>query len=199
MNFRYIDPPVKQEIDDYIDKHQLTNVIVSNVCLDKSAYLKAFSDLDCYVSVSNGEGFSIQPREAMALGIPTIVSNNTAQKTIAESGLVLSVDTSHITPAVYDWNKTRSYGEWHLCSEDEVAEALLSMYHNYSKHLENAQEAREWSAQFDFPSLLPLYRTLLNPQTIELGAENCITDDKIVTTSPELLEKYQQLFPEKFR
>ena len=193
INSRSIDPAYKQEIDQYITEHKLTNVIISNVCLNKDSYLNFFSDLDAYVNISRGEGFSIQPREAMALGIPTIVTSNTAQTTIAESTFALAIDTPERIPAIYDWNKTKSYGEWASCSEEEVSKALLSLYHNYSAHLKQSEEARKWAAQSDFSYLKPLYKTLLRPKAVELGSENKITPDKLITTSPTLLKKYQSL------
>ena len=54
-------------------------------------YIEFISTFDCYVNLSKGEGFSIPPRESLALGIPCIISDNTAHKTICDSGLVLPV------------------------------------------------------------------------------------------------------------
>lgn len=193
INSRYVDPDYKQTIDDYIKQHDLTNVIVSTVCLDKHSYLNFFSSLDAYISISTGEGFSIQPREAMALGIPTLVTNNTAQTTIAKSNLTLTIETPEKIPALYNWNKTRSYGEWSTCSEEEVSKALLSLYNNYESHLKNNAKARQWAKRSDFSQLKPLYQTLLHPKVIELGTENKITPEKLITTSPSLLKKYQAL------
>lgn len=193
INSRYVDPDYKQAIDDYIKAHELRNVIVSTVCLDKHSYLNFFSSLDAYVSISTGEGFSIQPREAMALGIPTLVTNNTAQTTIAKSNLALTLETAQKIPAIYNWNPTRSYGEWSTCSVDDVAQGLLTLYHDYDAQLEKSAEARLWAKSSDFSHLKPLYRTLLHPKKVILGTENTITDEVITTTSPTLVEKYQAL------
>lgn len=193
INSRYADSDYKQVIDDYIKEHGLTNVIVSTVCLDKHSYLNFFSSLDAYISISRGEGFSIQPREAMALGIPTLVTNNTAQTTIAKSHLTLSIETPEKIPAIYNWDKTKSYGEWSTCSEEEVATALLILYNNYDAQLEKSQNARAWARESDFSHLKPLYQTLLHPKAVELGTENKITPEKLITTSPSLLKKYQAL------
>ncbi len=193
INSRTSEPSYKGEIQAYLDKNQISNVVVSNVCLDKHSYLNFLSNLDCYVSVSLGEGFSIQPREAMALGIPTIVSNNTAQKTIAKSNLVSIIETPIKVPAFYDWNQNRSYGDWSTCSIDDIAIALQEMHDHYTSYLSKSSQARKWAKQYDFSHLKPLYKTLLHPPTIELGDENRITPNKITTTSPALVEKYQKL------
>ncbi len=193
INSRYIQPEYAEKIQNYLDQNHISNVLVSNVCLDKHSYISFLIGLDSYVNISRGEGFSIQPREAMALGIPTIVSNNTAQTTIARSQLVSAIETPHKIPAVYDWNLSRSYGDWSTCSVDQVAAALLDMYNNYSSHLKQSEKAREWAMQYDFFHLKPLYKMLLRPTYVELGDENIITSEKIVTTSPTLLKKYQKL------
>ena len=71
-----------------IKQFKLTNVELTEGMLSREENIDFFRDIDCYVLVSKAEGFSITPREALAAGIPCILSNNTAHKTICETGLV---------------------------------------------------------------------------------------------------------------
>lgn len=193
INSRSSDPLYEKEIREYLEGEHITNVQISKVCLDRHAYLNFLSHLDCYVNLSQGEGFSIQPREAMAMGIPTMVTRNTAQITIANNAPVAVVDTPIQVPAIYDWNKERAYGEWSTCSAENVAEALILMRSEYSSFLKHSEKARQWAASYDFSALKPLYKTLLCPKKVELGKENLITSEKIVTTCPYLVKKYESV------
>jgi glycosyltransferase involved in cell wall biosynthesis len=95
----------KEIIDTLINKikeYKLTNVelIVKPYSWDE--YLAFFKSLDCYVFLSQGEGFSVSPREALACGLPCILTNNTAQITICDSGAVRVVPSNILIPAFYD-------------------------------------------------------------------------------------------------
>jgi len=115
----------------------LENVFFSELCFDEPAYIEMFKTVDCYVTLSKGEGFSIQPREAMAMGIPVIATNISSQKTICESQLVKSVSAPFLEPAVF-W-EDQVYGYFSECSIDEATEAFIDIYNNYDFYLEKAQ------------------------------------------------------------
>ena len=155
-------------------------------------YLKTFEDLDCYVSISTGEGFSIQPREAMALGIPAVLTNNTAQSTICDSNLVRKVTSSIEIPA-FNVGFNNYYGVCYDCKQDDVAHALRDIYDNYDHYLQQGAQARAWVKQYCYSELRPLYVSLVKPQHIILGQENKLTAHSLTTDSPELFEKYQRL------
>ena len=94
INCRICAPVLRAQILDVLKRLNATNIVFTEDCLDTQSYFERFSSIDCYISISKGEGFSIQPREAMAMGIPTIVSDNTAQHTICQSNLVKSIHTT---------------------------------------------------------------------------------------------------------
>ena len=81
-------------------KNQLTrNVEILLSSLPGSEYKSFLQSLDCYVLLSRGEGFSLTPREALALGKPCIITNNTAHQTIAKTGFVYVVQSRLPEPA----------------------------------------------------------------------------------------------------
>ena len=185
---------VKAEIIDEIVKQNCSNIYFTELKLRNDAYLEVFQGLDCYVSVSKGEGFSIQPREAMALGIPVIATNNTGQTTICNSNLVTVVASNILEPAKY-FERELPSGHQFNCDVDDVAAALMAVYTNYDTHLKRAEEARVWASSYDYSNkdLSKIYKSLVNPRKIILGMENVIHEDYIVTDSKDLYEKYQKL------
>ena len=124
----------RQKIVDYITENNLTNVDYEIIEKDAELYNQYFNEVDCYVSLSKGEGFSVQPREAMARGIPVIVSDSLAQKTIAESGFVRAISADIPKLAVYeDGNLIIGYN-FDVKTSDAKA-AMLDVYNNYQKYL----------------------------------------------------------------
>jgi glycosyltransferase involved in cell wall biosynthesis len=178
-------------INKEIDFLGLHNVEFTQLPLDSAEYLKLFKTLDCLVNLSKGEGYSIQPREAMALGIPVIVTDNTAQSTLCKTGLVRAVASDECEPAPYFGHM--SFGVWYTCSIDEVANALLDVYTNYDMFLKKAQASREWVQNCEYKNLKNFYVNLVKPKTVILGDEDKITENYLMTTSKELYQKYTKI------
>ncbi len=185
-------PEVKQEIIDEIIKQNCNNIKFTELRLNKDAYFKLFQSVDCLLSVSKGEGFSIQPREAMALGIPTIVTHNTGQSTICDSGLV-KVVSSDIPEPCYYFGRTIQDGERFNCTVDECAAAIEDVYLNYAKYLDKGPAMREWASAYDYSNLSSQYECIASPKKVILGDVNKITDECIYTDSKSLYNKYMNL------
>ncbi len=192
INSRYADLATKNGIKQAIQDLGLTNVDFTEMVLERPLYVKVFEDIDCYVSLSTGEGFSIQPRESMALGIPAIVTDNTAQSTICKSELVRRVAAEQEIPAYYNWFD-EVIGKSYDCSIEDATEALRDVYENYDTYLSKGEERREWVKQYRFSRLKSKYLNLIKPRSVVLGEENQITEEGIVTTSRELYDKYRTL------
>lgn len=168
------------------------NVILSKKSLSNQEYLNLFSKVDCYVSLSQGEGFSIQPREAMALGIPVIVSAATAQETICDSLLAYSIPTIEKIPAFYE-HLNEVYGYRFQVDKKVVVEALKEMKEHYSIYLQKNKLMREYAKSYDYENLSSLYLNLVKPKKVILGNDNILTDSYLMTSSETLYKKYNQL------
>lgn len=156
INSRYSFNGNHHEILRYLHRHDIRNVIFTTRSLKNFEYNNLFASSDCFVSAAFGEGFSIQPREAMVLGIPSIVTNNTAQQTICSSGLVKSVEC-HMTEPAYHYFSDKPYGLFFKCSREDLSEAMEDVYLNYDKYLERNLEARSWALNFDISNLENTY------------------------------------------
>jgi glycosyltransferase involved in cell wall biosynthesis len=182
----------RSQIFSEIKKLGLNNVIVSEQCLNPADYAKRWLHVDCYISLSKGEGFSIQPRESMALGIPTIVTNSTGQKTICKSGLVRVVPCNNLVPASYGWFKG-VFGNFEDCTVSDAAIAMQDVYNNYQFYLEKSEKMRKWAQQYHYPNLREMYLSVVIPHKVILGDTDIIETNKIITTSPALRDKYTQI------
>lgn len=184
----------KNNIKKAIKESGCSNIHFSTFELKGDAYLHFFQNVDCYVSLSKGEGFSIQPREAMALGIPVIATNNTGQTTICQSDLVKVVKSNILIPADYH-NYFSSAGQMFDCTIDDAAEAFLDVFHNYETYLNKKEEARKWASQYSYSNrgLTELYETIVKPKEIHLSDKDIITKNRIETSSVELCNKYKRL------
>jgi glycosyltransferase involved in cell wall biosynthesis len=192
LNSRQGEPFYSQAIKNEIYRLGATNIEFTEIVLPDELYLKTFQNIDCYVNVSTGEGFSIQPREAMALGIPVIITDNTGQSTICSTSLVRKIPSLVKTPAFYP-TYSNYYGYSYDCELEDIVSALKDVYDNYDYYLQQGPAAREWAKQCSFEHLRSLYLGLIKPKKMILGSINKITPDCLFTDSQELCEKFNQL------
>ncbi len=181
-------------IEEYIQQKGVSNIEVSTVMFNEEQYIDYMATADCYVLVSLGEGFSNTPREAMALGVPTIVSDNTAQSTIVSSGFGIGVPCKNIIPAVYDGIKKTMRTGFHFdCTIEDLKIAFLNMVNNYAFYKAQAVGARNWVRQYDWPQFKKDYFTLFNPQKVILSSEDRIdgVTGTIMTTDKTFYQKWK--------
>ncbi len=191
MNYRYADKTTLKEVSNLIDSLNAKNIFLTNYKLDNEQYLKYLEQGDAFFSLSKGEGFSIQPREAMALGFPVIISDNTAHTTIVKTGLACAIKcpTTEICDIIPQWN----CGDVFVADIDEAAKALKEVYENYEVYLEKAQQRRDWAERYQYKHLKNYYLSLFKPKKIKLSDRNEIREDGLVTNCPELYKKYTKV------
>lgn len=181
---------------DLIRNLGLKNIIFTHNVMNDKQYLEFMDSMDCFVNVSKGEGYSICPREAMALGLPCILSNNTAQKTLCESGFVRGIPSEIPEDAMPFYRRffgTQHVGVFFNCNINDVREALRDVYNNYDSYLEKAIRGREWVTRFQWENLKLRYLNLIKPKKIILGSENVVTDEYLMTNSEVLYQKYLEI------
>jgi hypothetical protein len=193
INSRGAHDETKDKIMEYISNSGVKNIEYAVNSLSHDLYANILKEVDCFVYPSKGEGFSVQPREAMALGIPTIITNNTAQKTICNSDLVECVDSNIEKTAYYqEWDRV-IIGNNFDCTVDDLANAMLKVYENYDDYLKQSEAARAWAANYQYENLKEKYLNMVKPKKVILGDRNEITDEYLMTNSKELYEKYKAL------
>ena len=188
------DPGFCNELQKLITSLELKNIDFSIRCPGKEEYLKEFQEVDCYVSLSKGEGFSIQPREALALGIPCIVTCNTAQKTLCELESVRSVKSDMEEKAIIHTFDEYIGMQYNALASD-VIDAFNDVYNNYENYINKGSSSRLWASNYLYENLENKYLSLIGRNLVEFGDENTITSSEIRTNSKKL---YQKLLRIKF-
>lgn len=177
-------------LEDYVEGKGITNIEVTSDLLSEEEYVDFVHNLDCYMLLSLGEGFSNTPREALACGIPVIVSDNTAQSTICKAGCVTAVLS---TQEIDGWYEAldRSVGKQFDCIEEDVIAAMESVVHNYSDALKQAQKGKEWVKHYEWKNVKDLYLALFNPQHVKQGAADYVdpVTQTVVTTDGNFYSK----------
>jgi len=173
-------------------KYNASNIDIIHKKYSRQEYEDFIRSLDCYSFASKGEGFSITPREAMAAGVPCIISDNTAHKIICKSGFVYPVP-SNIIEAAYFVPMERYIGNDFNCDINDVRKAMRKVYQNYKDYLALTPQGRKWVKQYLSKNLAPYYLTLVKPKLVILGPGNLLTDEYLMTNSEMLYKKYQQL------
>lgn len=184
---------VFKQVLKYIIDNKVQGVEIDSLSAKEKDYFDfLYSRIDCYVSPSKGEGFSIIPREVMARGIPLIVTDSIAQKTIADTGLVKVVHADKLVPGDYTFIK-RVIGNFVDIEVSDLADAMLDVYNNYQTYLDKAPEARAWAENGQYKNLKEEYLNMVKPKKVILGDRNEITKDYLMTDSQELYNKWKHL------
>ncbi len=183
---------IYQKISSYIKESSISNISVIEKELSRNTYLAFLKSFDCYVLISKGEGFSITPREALALGTPCILTNNTAHKEMCSLDFVYPVSSPHMMPAICKIKQCYLGEEWN-CTERDVQKALRQVYNNYSEYREKAQRGKVWVEKFLSQNLKKLYLNMFSPKNILLGEKNEITENYIMTNSYEFYTTYKKV------
>lgn len=106
-------------------------------CEDVPDVAEVYSHCDCLVFPSCGEGWGLPPREAAAMGVPTIVA--------AHSGLLEGID-HYATVQLKDLSLTESDmgGSWYRCNPDEVSAAMIDIFNHQERARATAQTCAAW-------------------------------------------------------
>lgn len=186
-------PNRDQIISEYNKLGKPSNIDVLYNPMNSQDYTKFMQKLDCYVFISKGEGYSITPREMISMGKPVILSNNTAHKTICDTGYVVPVKADIKTPAFYEiFNQT--LGNNFDCETKDVAKAMEDVYTNYPKYLAKAELGRDWAKKSTWESLKSRYMSLLKPTNIVHGNKNDIREDCLEIADQDLYNKFMKTF-----
>lgn len=192
MRAAHLSHETKNIICPLISELGLTNITIEEGKIPLSQLIDQLVSYDCYVNLSRGEGFSFMPREMLALGIPVIVTNNTASSTLCKTGFVKSVSSNikGSTNSTYQIMFDENCGEQYDCTVEDAAAALFDVYNNYENYIIKARKGREWVEKYDCKNMKDLYLALIKPSHVILGQRNRIRGTTLETNSSILYEKY---------
>jgi len=119
-----------------------------------------YYDADCMVYPTNGEGFGLIPFQAMATGMPTIVTDATSCADFASMALPVSAKP---TPG-----QGIHLGDWYEPDPDHLREQMLFAYENFDKAKEQAiQTAKILHSRYTWADSAKLIASLLGDKLYE--------------------------------
>lgn len=110
------------------------NIFLHRNWMSLEAQRDWFCRADCYVAVARGEGFGLMPLQAIALGVPTIVSDSTGQSQF-----------KHLATGVVPCRKTaaETIGRWDEPDPKVLADLMMDHYRDgAAKHAEAGKLAK---------------------------------------------------------
>lgn len=186
---------VVNQIKQKIKQLKLKNVSLYKGVLEQKDYHAFLRSLDCYVLLSKGEGYSVSPREALALGLPCIITNNTAHEELCDSGFYRAVQARVMEPVERIYFTTFNFhcGQCFNCTLDDACIALKDVYEHYDQYKARAIEGRSWVMRYSWKEIAPYFKTVIAPKKVVLSNFNAISLDTLTTSDAELAKKYQTM------
>jgi glycosyltransferase involved in cell wall biosynthesis len=110
--------------------------------ISAEAEVDLYARAHCYLQPSRGEGFGLQPLQALAQGCPTILTDAHGHEIFAHLGYGLSTSMSPSAYFIYG-----DAGEWWEPSFSQLCEYMEFVYHNYPAACAEAKESAEFIAK----------------------------------------------------
>lgn len=155
-----------KNIINYCKKIQLAakgakNIKIIGKTLSREHYVNFLQSLDCYVLPSGGEGYSIPPREALILGIPCILSKNSAHLDLLNLPGIKFIKSGGSIRSCFDFQEFAS-GNQDIITVLDLQKALLDVYTNYDNFQKVVYINTASSLKINHESLQDDYLNLLN-------------------------------------
>lgn len=93
------------------------------------AEVQLYEKAHCYLQPSRGEGFGLQPLQAIAQGIPTILTDAHGHESFAQLGVPIGYSMSKSDYFMYG-----DAGEWWEPDFEDLCEQMWDVYMNYPSH-----------------------------------------------------------------
>ena len=148
---------------------------------DKNDLLETF---DVYVNASQGEGYSIGPREALAMGKPLVLSDVGSHAPLFAAPGTFRVGISHRVPAIYPEIDGRQFGLQEVPDDELLRRALREAYDfARSPTAEATSFARKiFASDFTRQSLERTYWAAVDPDAGALRAGTPMHPQAVIPT-----------------
>jgi glycosyltransferase involved in cell wall biosynthesis len=146
------------------------NVRISTDDLSEAEKDELLETFDIYVNASAGEGYSIGPREALALGKSLVVTDLGAHAPLFEAPGTFKVATSHDVPAIYPEIDNRQFGFQRVPDPESLRGALRQAF-DFVRSEDAARtsgQRKRLAAEFGLQSLERTYWAVVDPDSRSL-------------------------------
>lgn len=118
------------------EQYEGNNVQVVGGYMPPEDEVALYASAHCYLQPSRGEGWGMQPLQALSQGIPTILTDAHGHSPFAKYGIPISAE---LAPTSY-MDMFGESGDWWEPNFDELCEAMLKVYENYSLEVSRAKK-----------------------------------------------------------
>lgn len=122
--------------DDYVIDPTRTEYLSGYISADEEVEL--YQSAHCYLQPSRGEGFGLQPLQAIAQGIPTILTAAHGQAEFAHLGYGLSSTLTKTPPGAF-LHGDHPDMKWWEPDFDELVDRMRWVYDNYDQALDHGR------------------------------------------------------------
>lgn len=151
------------------------NVVLSVENLSEDRKNELLDTFDVYVNASAGEGYSVGPREALALGKCLVATDLGAHAPLFGVAGVYEVGTLYLAPAVYPEIDDRQFGYQQIPDGDSLRAGLRQAFDFVRSNdaVTTAGERKRLASGFGLQALERTYWALVDPDSRSLrpGAE----------------------------
>ena len=156
---------VYNKIVSEIKERRIKNIILSHKDLDVTAKTNLLDTIDIFINCSRGEGYSIGPREALALGKTLVLSDIGPHRDLFGLPGTFAIPATINLPARYPEINNQVFGRQQSVTISAVREKLRQAYDFFRSAdlTSTAHQRRERAAEFSFHKLAKSYAETLTP------------------------------------
>jgi len=128
---------VSGQVHSRLNRYFCDNIKLINKRASIEEIASLYHNCDCFLFPSRGEGYAMPPREAMATGMPVIITDYSAMTDIAKPSISYPLEPYKLVPAVYPRaeanrhnNGNPLFGEWADIRLDQLIYAMKHVVAN---------------------------------------------------------------------
>lgn len=164
--------PTAAAVRSMVEVERSPNVRLSTANLSDDEKNELLETFDVYVNASAGEGYSVGPREALAMGKPVVASDIGAHRALFGVPGVFPVAARYQAPALYPEIDNRQFGMQDVIDPESLRRALRQAFEFASSDEAAATASRRKlrAAEFGLQALERAYWEWVDPDSTALRA-----------------------------
>lgn len=122
------------------------NVVVHDQWMTEEEERDLVCSMDCFISVSRGEGFGLMPLQAISAGVPTILSDAHGHREFSDLA-THRIPTTSVPTAKGVW---QNMGDWDEPDREALAKAIKDVGKNRKRYRQQAETHAPETAAFNW-------------------------------------------------
>lgn len=191
----HLSTPPHDEKDDliqFVDKHSSDRVHITYGTMSDADYAALLREIDCFVSLSAAEGFSVIPREFMMLGKPVVLSDTSAHSDIPKMDGIYFIPAEIARPAHYWHIDGNYYGVEMSPYIQDVVRVLRQLAPELSKR-KYYPALRAYARGFTADALRGSYSNVFAPKAIARSPQSAVTGEGLRLANKNVIDKYRRI------